>query len=399
VTRVAYHDGSPYPGNAALGAVDDVSLTQAVYQAIGLDLAALGINFNLAPCADVLGAADSPAVGTRSFGADTDLVSRHTAAAVAGLQGAGVAACAKHFPGHGRTGTDTHHAIATIEGGLAELRLRDLPPFAAAIRAGIIAIMPSHLRVPELTGDLPASVSPAAVTGLLRRELGFTGVIVSDALEMRATRDMFGVPWAAVLAVAAGTDLLCLGRDSDEEEYLAVRTALVDAVRDGMITGARLEEAADRVARLRGGLARTRSAAATYPSSGASGASGMVRDGAATGLDAARRAVWLSGPRPALTAPLIVEVEPRENIAAGRFGWGLGPWAPAGSVRRVEAGDGDATAILGAAAARSLVVVVRDAHRDATTWSLVSKLLTARPDTVLGWRVHTPSGRLVALPE
>ncbi|HEY6310603.1 MAG TPA: glycoside hydrolase family 3 N-terminal domain-containing protein, partial [Streptosporangiaceae bacterium] len=212
VTRVAYADGSPYPGNAALGAVDDTALTRSVYHAIGADLAALGINFNLAPCADVLGSADSPAVGTRSFGADTDLVSRHTAAAVAGLQGAGVAACAKHFPGHGRTGTDSHHAVATIEGGLAELRQRDLPPFAAAIGAGIIAIMPSHLRVPELTGDLPASVSSAAVTGLLRGELGFTGVIVSDALEMRATRDRFGVPGAAVLAVAAGTDLLCLGR-------------------------------------------------------------------------------------------------------------------------------------------------------------------------------------------
>ena len=259
VTRVAYADGSPYPGNAALGAVDDVSLTRAVSRAIGLDLAALGINFNLAPCADVLGSADSPAVGTRSFGADTYLVSRHTAAAVAGLQSAGVAACAKHFPGHGRTDTDTHAAIATIEGGLAELRQRDLPPFAAAIRAGTIAIMPSHLRVPELTGDLPATVSAAALEGLLRGELGFTGVIVSDALEMRAVRDRFGVPGAAVLAVAAGTDLLCLGRDSDEAEYLAVRSALVDAVRDGTISGTRLEDAADRVARLRGGLARTRS--------------------------------------------------------------------------------------------------------------------------------------------
>jgi beta-N-acetylhexosaminidase len=375
VTRVAYADGSPYPGNAALGAVDDVSLTRAVYRAIGLDLAALGINFNLAPCADVLGSADSPAVGTRSFGADTDLVSRHTAAAVAGLQGAGVAACVKHFPGHGRTGTDTHAAIATIEGGLAELRQRDLPPFAAAIRAGAIAIMPSHLRVPELTGDLPATVSATALGGLLRGELGFTGVIVSDALEMRATRDRFGVPGAAVLAVAAGTDLLCLGRDSDEAEYLAVRSALVDAVRDGTISGTRLEDAADRVARLRGGLARTR--ALGSPATGL----GVAADG--VGLAAARRAVRVSGPRATLSRPLIIEVEPLENIAAGRFRWGLGPWAPAGSVRRVNAGDDEAAAILAAAAGRSLVAVVRDAHRDANTRSLVSALLTARPDTVL----------------
>jgi beta-N-acetylhexosaminidase len=384
VTRVAFADGSPYPGNAALGAVDDVSLTRAVYQAIGADLAVLGINLDLAPCADVLGSADSPAVGTRSFGPDTELVSRHTAAAVTGLQSAGVAACTKHFPGHGRTGTDTHQAIAVIEGGLDELRQHDLPPFAAAIRAGTIAIMPSHLRLPELTGDLPATVSGAALTGLLRGELGFTGVIVSDALEMRATRDMFGIPRAAVLAVAAGTDLLCLGRDGHDHDYLAVREALVAAVRDGTLAGERLEEAADRVARLRGGLTRTRSSGPALPDPAA-----LV---AGIGLTAARRAVQMSGPRPALTRPVIIEVEPKENIAAGRFGWGLGPWAAAGSVRRLNGADGAAAGqagthgagtILADAAGRSLVVVVRDAHRDASTRRLVTTLLAARPDTVL----------------
>jgi beta-N-acetylhexosaminidase len=388
VTRVAYSDGSPYPGNAALGAVDDTALTRSVYEAIGADLAALGINFDLAPCADVLGSADSPAVGTRSFGADTGLVSRHTAAAVAGLQGAGVAACTKHFPGHGRTGTDTHEAIATIEGGLDDLRLRDLPPFEAAIRAGTLAIMPSHLRVPELTGDLPATVSGAALTGLLRGELGFTGVIVSDALEMRATRDMFGIPRAAVLAVAAGTDLLCLGRDGSEEDYLAVREALVAAVRDGTLDGARLEEAADRVARLRGGLARARRGGQDGDGVPGDGLVSVAADRVRVGLAAARRAVRVSGPRRALSHPVIVEVEPRENIAAGSFGWGLGPWAPAGSVRRVNVlGNGevprDATEILAAAAGRSLVAVVRDAHRDQNTRSLVTDLLAARPDLVV----------------
>ena len=378
VTRVAYSDGSSYPGNAALGAVDDVSLTQAVYQAIGTDLAALGVNLDLAPCADVLGSADSPVVGTRSFGADTDLVSRHTSAAVAGLQGAGVAACAKHFPGHGRTGTDTHLAVATVEGSLDDLRRYDLPPFVAAIKAGTTAIMPGHLRVPELTGDLPATLSGAALTGLLRGELGFDGVIISDALEMRATRDSFGIPGAAVLAVAAGTDLLCLGRDGGEGDYLAVRDALVAAVRDGELAGSRLEEAADRVARLRRGLARDRRPGA---------------DGGGIGLAAARRAVRISGPRLGLTSPVIIEIEPGENIAAGRFGWGLGPWAPEGSIRRVDvhpAGQrldgpdpGAAAGILDAAAGRSLVVVVRDAHRDPAVRSLLSTVLSARPDAVL----------------
>ncbi|MGH3257440.1 MAG: glycoside hydrolase family 3 protein [Streptosporangiaceae bacterium] len=422
VTRVAFAEGSSYPGNAALGAVDDVALTGAVYLAIGRDLAALGVNLNLAPCADVLGSADSPAVGTRSFGADTDLVARHTAAAVAGLQDAGVAACAKHFPGHGRTETDTHLAIATIEGTLEDLRRRDLPPFIAAIKAGTTAIMPSHLRVPELTGDLPASVSPAAITGLLRGELGFDGVVISDALEMRATRDRFGMPGAAVLAVAAGTDLLCLGRDAGDDGYLAVRDALAAAVRDGTLAGSRLEEAADRVARLRGGLARDHQVSTGADGSGTgsdgsgtgsdgsgtgsdgsgtgsdgsgtgSDGSGTGSDGSSIGLVAARRAVRLSGPRPELTNPVIIEIEPGENIAAGRFGWGLGPWAPAGSIRRVDvlrdarSADGpdpDAAAgILEAAADRSLVVVVRDAHRDPAVRSLLSTLLSARPDAVL----------------
>jgi beta-N-acetylhexosaminidase len=426
VTRVAFSDGSPYPGNAALGAVDDVALTRAVYQAIGLDLAALGINFNLAPCADVLGLADTPAVGTRSFGPDTDLVSRHTAAAVVGLQGAGLAACTKHFPGHGRTDTDTHEAIAVIEGGLDELRRHDLPPFAAAIKAGTAAVMPSHLRLPELTGDLPATVSGAALTELLRGELGFTGVIVSDALEMRATRETFGVPQAAVLAVAAGTDLLCLGRDNREQEYLAVREALAAAVHDGALAGERLEEAADRVARLRGGLTRAWSAdapGATPWSADAPGAPGSNE----IGLVAARRAVRMSGPRPSVNRPVIIEVEPRENIAAGRFTWGLGPWAAAGSVRRINVDsasggsasggsasggsasggsasggsasggsadmddggrDGAAVAgiaarILAEASGRSLVVAFRDAHRNPKTRALITALLGARPDTVL----------------
>jgi len=379
VTRVAYADGSPYPGNAALGAVDDVALTRDVYQAMGPDLARLGINFDLAPCADVLGSADSPAVGTRSFGTDTGLVARHTAAAVAGLQSAGVAACAKHFPGHGRTGTDTHLAVATIEGGLDELRRRDLPPFRAAIKAGTATVMPSHLRVPELTGDLPATVSAAALIGLLRGELGFTGVIVSDALEMRATRDLFGIAQAAVLAVAAGTDLLCLGRDGHQDDYVAVRDALVAAVRDGTLAGERLEEAADRVAGLRGGLAR-----APRPGGDQDGPVLAARAGSpGVGLEAARRAVRRSGPRPALTHPLIIEVEPGENFAAGRFAWGLGPWAPAGSVRRIHPAGASAASLLEAAAGRSLVAVVRDAHRDGATRSLITALLAGRPDTVL----------------
>ncbi len=257
---MAYAAGSPYPGNAALGEADDVALTRDVYAAIGADLARLGINTNLAPCADVLAPGGSSVVGTRSFGSDPGLVARHVTAAVAGLQGAGVAACAKHFPGHGRTAGDSHLTLATVPGTLAELRARDLPPFAAAIAAGALAIMPGHLRVPELTGDFPATLSSAAVTGLLRGELGFGGVAISDALEMQAASAVRGIPAAAVLAVIAGVDLVCLGRDTDEAMYHAVRAALAEAVASGALASARLEEAADRVAGLRAWLADARQA-------------------------------------------------------------------------------------------------------------------------------------------
>jgi beta-N-acetylhexosaminidase len=372
VTRVAYASGSPYPGNAALGAVDDVPLTRSVYAAIGADLVRLGINTDLAPCADVLDLGGSAVVGTRSFGSDPSLVARHVAAAVSGLQSSGVAACAKHFPGHGSTGDDSHLSLATVLGSLAEIRARDLPPFVAAIAAGSIAVMPGHLRVPELTGSLPATLSPAAVTGLLRGELGFTGVVICDALEMKAASAAFGIPEAAVLAVIAGVDLLCLGRDTDEAMYHAVRSALADAVASGRLPGGRLEEASSRVASLRARLASAL---------GAQGAGVLAGAGDGIGLVAARRALRRSGPVPsALVDPLIVEVEPEESIAAGRFAWGFEPWA---DVKRVDpaAGDGAAAgAILTDSAGRSLVLAVRDAR---SVLGLVGEVLAARPDAVI----------------
>jgi beta-N-acetylhexosaminidase len=373
VTRVAYAEGSPYPGNAALGVVDDVALTRDVYAAIGGDLARLGININLAPCADVLVPGGSAVVGTRSFGSDPGLVARHVTAAVAGLQGAGVAACAKHFPGHGSTAADSHLTLATVSGTLAELRARDLPPFVAAIAEGSLAIMPGHLRVPELTGDLAATFSPAAVIGLLRGELGFDGVVISDGLEMQAASGVHGIPAAAVLAVTAGVDLLCLGRDTDEAMYHAVRSALADAVASGRLPGDRLAEAADRVATLRAWLASARDVDGLGAHDAAAGA--------AIGLLAARRALRRSGPVPSsLVNPLVIEVEPEENIAAGRFAWGFGRWA---AVRRVDpaAGDGAAAgSILAAAAGRPLVLAVR---HGGGALPLVNELLGARPDAIM----------------
>jgi beta-N-acetylhexosaminidase len=379
VTRVWYDTGSPYPGNAALGAVDDTELTERVHAAIGADLAALGINLDLAPCLDVLAAPDNPVVGTRSFGASPELVARHGAAAVRGLQSAGVAACAKHFPGHGATLLDSHAELAVVPDGLDVVTARDLPPFRAALTAGVATVMPGHLRVTGLTGELPASLSAAAI-GLLRESLGFAGVVVTDALEMRAVSDPFGIPEAAVRALAAGNDLLCLGRDVPEEGYLAVRAALVEAVRSGELPAARLEEAADRVAGLRDRLASVRDQGP------AGAAAGPARDADPIGLVAARRALRVTGARPSLRDPVIVEVEPVPNMAAGDARWGLADWAPAGSVRRVAAAPDPAQAAAAAlktAAGRSLVLVVRDAHRSPGPRHLVTAVLAERPDTAV----------------
>jgi beta-N-acetylhexosaminidase len=405
VTRIAHLVGSNYPGNAALGAVDDIVLTEAVYRALGTDLAALGINVDLAPSVDVNTAADNPVIGTRSFGADTALVARHTGAAVTGLQSAGVAACAKHFPGHGSTRIDSHDSIATVDVPLKVLAQRDLPPFSAAIAAGVRAVMPGHLRVPELTGDLPASLSAAAQTKLLRRELGFTGVIISDALEMRAVSEPFGLPEVAVLAVAAGTDLLCFGRDQDRATYLAVRDALAAAVTSGRMPRARLEDAAARVADLRAWATAARQDVAAQSTDHQNtdhqstdhqamgrrlADGGDAADAADVGLAAARRAVRVTGgPARPLRRPVLVEVVPPANIAVGLVPWGLEPWVPADSIVRlgVGAGPGElahaADGALAAAAGRSLVIVVRDAHRYQAARDVVMRLLAARPDAVV----------------
>jgi beta-N-acetylhexosaminidase len=383
VTRISHQTGSDYPGNAALGAVDDTDLTRSVYAALGADLAALGINLDLAPAVDVNTAADNPVIGTRSFGADPALVARHGAAAIAGLQAAGVAACAKHFPGHGSTSMDSHLVLATVDAPLSVLRARDLPPFVAAIAAGVRAIMPGHLRVPELTGDLPASLSRRAQTDLLRGELGFTGVIVSDGLEMRAVSEPFGIPEAAVMAVMAGTDLICLGRDQDHEVFLAVRAALVEAVQTGRLQPGRLEEAAARVTELREWAA----AAAAYEDDGR-GESGQAL--ADIGLAAARRAVTVDGgARPVLRRPLVVQLVPPSNLASGPVPWGLRPFVTADSFRQVSTATPPdevpdlVSGLLAGADGRSLIIVVRDGHRHAVARQVVQLLLAGRPDAVV----------------
>ncbi|MFG6190874.1 glycoside hydrolase family 3 protein [Nonomuraea sp. JJY05] len=368
VTRLAYHVGSPYPGNAALGAVDDVELTRRVYRAIASELAACGINLDMAPSADVNTEADNPVIGTRSFGADAELVARHTVAAVEGLQSVNVAACVKHFPGHGATRVDSHLAIPVVDVDLDVLRERELAPFRAAVGAGARSVMTAHVAVPAVTGETPATLSSAALTGLLRGELGYDGVVITDALDMRAITRSVGLAGGAVLTLAAGADLLCLGPLPTYDDVQAIIAEVVSAVREGRLPLSRLEEAAARVAALRAWFAAPAPAATEQN---------------VVGLHAARRAVRLTGATEPLVEPLVIEVDTPPTIAVGDVPWGVGPWLPDAEIVRVKPAAADVPALLAKAVNRSLVVVVKDAHRHQASQELVSALVAARPDATV----------------
>jgi beta-N-acetylhexosaminidase len=255
VTRLDAGLGSPWPGAATLGALDDVQATYDVARGLGHQARACGVDLVLAPVLDVSSEPDNPVIGVRSFGATTDLVSRHGVAFVRGLQDAGVAACAKHFPGHGATTVDSHVGLPVLDVPREPWAERDLPPFAAAVDADVASVMTAHVVVRSLD-ERPATTS-AAVLGILRGELGFDGCIVSDALDMRAIADAPGGRAAgAVQALAAGVDLLCVGNPAFPDGYDAeavleeIAAAVIGAVRDGTLPRERLEDASARVSRL-----------------------------------------------------------------------------------------------------------------------------------------------------
>lgn len=332
VTRLHATDGSPVLGPAALGAADDLELTRAVGRAIGAELAATGINLDLGPVADVNSNPDNPVIGTRSFSGDPQQAAAHVAAWVVGLQEAGVAACVKHFPGHGDTAQDSHLELPTVDADLATLWGRELVPFAAAAEAGAASVMTSHIVVPAIDPDLPGTLS-APVLGLLRVEMGYDGVIVSDALDMAGASAGRGIPEAAVLSLAAGADLLCIGPEKPVSLVRETQAAIVAAVRAGRLPEERLRNACARIAQLR-----------RHDMSGGPEAAVPVQ------THAARASLVVEGELPDLTGAEIVSIATVANIAVGEVPWGLEP------DRFVAPGEpfaGD----------RPVVLQVRDAHR------------------------------------
>ncbi len=249
VTRLDQSVGSRYPGAAALGHLDDPATTEEVHAAMGARLARVGVTVDFAPVADVNSEARNPVIGVRSFSADSERAARHVNAAVRGLQRSGMAACVKHFPGHGASVDDSHHQVAVLRQSRAQLEEIDLVPFRAAIAAGVKAVMTGHLLVPALDPDRLTTVSPT-ITGLLRSDMGFGGAVVTDALEMRAVSGTIGIVEAAAQALSAGADTVMTGADEYPELLEEIPRAVVRAVGEGRLSEERLADAAARTARL-----------------------------------------------------------------------------------------------------------------------------------------------------
>lgn len=255
VSRLQATTGSTLPGPAALGAVADPALTRRVGEALGALLTSVGVDLTLAPAMDVASEPRNPVIGVRSFGPDPALVARHGVAMIAGLQAAGAAACAKHYPGHGDTTVDSHLTLPLLDIDEDLLARRELMPFGAALAAGVDAVMTGHLHVPAL-GPAPASLEPAVTRRLRASPGGEDVLVITDALDMRAVTGpgLAGLGEVCVRALQAGADLLCLGTTNGRDDEAMLTTAVdavVDALGDGRLAREHLERSAGRLARLR----------------------------------------------------------------------------------------------------------------------------------------------------
>lgn len=353
VTRLDTVRGSTSPGAAALGHLDDVAVTETVYRYLGARCADAGVTLNLAPVADVNVDPLNPVIGLRAFSGDAEVAARQVAAAVRGIEASGVAACLKHFPGHGATHTDSHHEVAVLDRARAQIETVEFAPFRSGIAAGARAVMTAHLMVPALDAAALATVSAPITTAILRDELGFTGAVVTDALEMRALADTVGMVGGFVQALRAGADTIETGALEYPELVEAIPAAVLVALESGLLDRARLDDASRRTATLSGpGLG------SPVP---------VLDDGIAA------RCLEILGPLPSLHHPLVVECRTPGGMASGELPWSLGePLAelvPGTEVVRTHQtmpldGDGDGDGDRDGD--RDLVLVVRDPDR--ATW-------------------------------
>lgn len=259
--------GTALPGNMALGATGDVKYAKQAGQIIGRELSSLGINTDLAPVVDVNNNANNPVIGLRSYGDDATLVGQMASATIAGLRDYNVIGCAKHFPGHGDTATDSHYGLPVVNKSKDVLMENELKPYTVAIDQGIEMIMTAHILYPQLdsskvhsdkTGkeeSLPATMSKAIITDLLKNEMGFEGVVTTDAMNMAGVANTFDQVQAVKLAINAGVDMICMPTVLYSEEDLADLDAVIngveEAVNNGEISEDRLNDACRRILTLK----------------------------------------------------------------------------------------------------------------------------------------------------
>ncbi|HEY0393791.1 MAG TPA: beta-N-acetylhexosaminidase [Candidatus Elarobacter sp.] len=382
------HGVAALPSAMAVGATGDVALAEKLGTLLGRDLARLGINVDLAPVADLSLQPRSVVVATRAYGDDPERVGAFAGAFAHGLERAGVAATVKHFPGHGSTAEDSHVGLPRVTADAATLRARDLVPFQRAIADHAASIViTAHVVIEAFDPDRPATISRNVLTGLLRGELGYDGIVATDCLEMDAIAGSVGTVRGAVEALAAGADLLLISHHLELAEQAAA--AIVEAVERGEIPRARLEDAFARVRDLRERLARP--PALDEP----------VDD--AWPLDAARRAVTVLRGDPHLRAGKAVTVISFEGMvldqvaasgaktrkdelpslssALRRRGW-------KSEVMRVplEPAPEDVDLLLEhipALGDREFVVVTRDAHLYPGQHHAVERILALAPDALI----------------
>jgi beta-N-acetylhexosaminidase len=238
-----------WPPMRAVGRIGSEEVARRVGAALAAELAACGIRWDLAPDVDVDTNPKNPVIGDRSFGDDPRLVGRLGAAVIRGLQEGGVAACAKHFPGHGDTDVDSHLELPAVDHARSRLEEVELPPFRAAIEAGVASIMTAHVLVRELDDAVPATLSPRVVGGLLRQEMGYDGVIVSDDLEMKAVATHWGVGPGAVKAAQAGCDLLPVCSSPDAQ--VAAIESVIHGLEAEAVSWTSMDDACARIRRLK----------------------------------------------------------------------------------------------------------------------------------------------------
>ena len=233
------------PGNMALGATDSTELAERAGEITAVELAAVGVNLNFAPVMDVNNNPRNPVIGRRSFGESSERVSQLGVAYIRGLQHNGMLATAKHFPGHGDTTVDSHFDLPTVSHDRERIHALELQPFRAAIDADVAAIMTAHIIYPAFDPDRPATLSPTILTNLLREELGFDGLLITDDMEMKAIDDRYRSGEASVMAIEAGADIvMVLWTPTKQDE---VFDALLSAVKSGRISQARLNQSVERI--------------------------------------------------------------------------------------------------------------------------------------------------------